>query len=97
MFAAAHHGGVNGQQQGGAYARLYAWNSLFALMRLPGNLPFLEAARLAADHRWLRFMAFTDGFHHDTADVAFAVLDPSGTRVAVLAATDTDSDSHSDF
>ncbi|MEH0422807.1 DUF6183 family protein [Streptomyces sp. B21-083] len=97
LFAAAHHGGVNGQGQGGAYARLYAWNSLYALMGLPGDLPFLDAARLVADHRWLRFMAFTDWFHHDTADVAFAVLDPTGTRVAVLAATDTDSDSHSDF
>ncbi|MGK5691409.1 DUF6183 family protein [Streptomyces sp. URMC 128] len=39
-------------------------------------------------------MAFTDWFHHDTSDVAFAVLDPAGTRVAVLAATDTDVDRH---
>ncbi|MFF7484930.1 hypothetical protein ACFZBC_05435 [Streptomyces luteogriseus] len=30
--------------------------------------------------------------HHDTSDVAFAVLDPTRTRVAVLAATDTDAD-----
>ncbi|MDX3453601.1 DUF6183 family protein [Streptomyces sp. ME02-8801-2C] len=99
LFAAAHHGGVNGQGkgQGGAYSRLYAWNSLYALMGLPGDVPFLEAARLAADHRWLRFMAVTDWFHHDTADVAFAVLDPSGTRVAVVAATDTDADSHPYF
>lgn len=37
-------------------------------------------------------MVFTDWFHHDTADVAFAVLNPSRTRVAVLAATDTKAD-----
>ena len=37
-------------------------------------------------------MAFTAWFHHDTADVAFAVLDPSRTRVAVLAATDAEAD-----
>ncbi|MGW3913399.1 DUF6183 family protein [Streptomyces sp. NPDC005070] len=43
----------------------------------------------ALDHRWLRFTAFTDWFHHDTADEAFAVLDPARSRVAVLAATDT--------
>ncbi|MCX5557984.1 DUF6183 family protein [Streptomyces sp. NBC_00038] len=88
LFAAAYNGGVSGRAQGGAYARLYAWNSLYALMGLPADIPFLGAVRRAADHRWLRFMAFTDWFHHDTSDVAFAVLDPTRTRVAVLAATD---------
>lgn len=94
LFAAAHNGGVEGQGQGGPYARLHAWNSLYALMGLPDDIPFSEAVRRASDHRWLRFMAFTDWFHHDTADLAFAVLDPSRTRVAVLAATDTDADAH---
>jgi hypothetical protein len=31
-------------------------------------------------------------FHHDTADVAFAVLDPTRTQVTVLSTTDTDVD-----
>ncbi|WP_346137476.1 DUF6183 family protein [Streptomyces coeruleofuscus] len=92
LFSASYNGGVNGQGQGGAYARLYAWDSLYALMGLPAGVPFLEAVRQATDHRWLRFMAFTDWFHHDTSDAAFAVLDPSRTRVTVLAATDTDVD-----
>ncbi|MFJ6571197.1 DUF6183 family protein [Streptomyces sp. NPDC091292] len=92
LFSAAYNGGVSGQGQGGAYARLYAWGSLYALMGLPAGLPLLEAVRRSADYRWLRFMAFTDWFHRDTADVAFAVLDPGRTRVAVLAATDTDID-----
>ncbi|MFJ4554540.1 DUF6183 family protein [Streptomyces massasporeus] len=90
LFSASYVGGVNGQGQGGAYARLYAWESLYALMGLPTCVPLLEAVRRAPDHRWLRFMAFTDWFHHDTSDLAFAVLDPTRTRVAVLAATDTD-------
>ncbi|MEW1996805.1 DUF6183 family protein [Streptomyces coelicoflavus] len=90
LFAAAYIGGVNGQGQGGAYARLYAWDSLYALMGVPVGVPHLEAVRRAAEYRWLRFMAFTDWFHHDTSDVAFAVLDPNRTRVTVLAATDTD-------
>ncbi|MEV6881097.1 MULTISPECIES: DUF6183 family protein [unclassified Streptomyces] len=47
-----------------------------------------EAVRRATDHRWLRFMAFTDWFHQDASDLVFAVLDPARTRVAVLAATD---------
>ncbi|MFC8069493.1 DUF6183 family protein [Streptomyces sp. NPDC057293] len=92
LFSASYVGGVNGQGQGGAYARLYAWESLYALTGLPTGVPLLEAVRRAADHRWLRFMAFTDWFHHDTSDLAFAVLDPTRTRVAVLAATDTDVD-----
>ncbi|MFG2810035.1 DUF6183 family protein [Streptomyces massasporeus] len=85
LFSASYVGGVNGQGQGGAYARLYAWEGFCALMGLPAGVPLLEAVRGAADHRWLRFMAFTDWFHHDTPDVAFAVLDPTRTRVAVLA------------
>lgn len=92
LFSASYIGGVNGRVQGGAYARLYAWNSLYALMGLSVDVPFLQAVRRAADHRWLRFMAFTDWFYHDTSDVAFAVLDPDRTRVAVLAATDTETD-----
>ncbi|GAA3496598.1 hypothetical protein GCM10019016_036990 [Streptomyces prasinosporus] len=88
LLSAAYYGGANGQGQGGAYARLYAWDSLYALMGLPVDVPSLEAVRGTADHRWVRFLAFTDWFHHDTADVAFAVLDPTRTRVAVLAATE---------
>ncbi|MFE6163037.1 DUF6183 family protein [Streptomyces sp. NPDC056486] len=90
LYAASFDGGVSGRPQYGAYARLYAWRGLYALLGLPAGTPFLDAARYATDCRWLRFMAFTRWFHHDTADVGFAVLDPSRTRVAVLAATDTD-------
>ncbi|MEU6080085.1 DUF6183 family protein [Streptomyces sp. NPDC047108] len=90
LFSAAYHGGVDGHPQHGAYARLHAWRSLYALMDLPAETPFLDAAGQAADHRWLRWMAFTDWFHHDTSDLAFAVLDPSRSRAAVLAATDTE-------
>ncbi|MFI0502453.1 DUF6183 family protein [Streptomyces albogriseolus] len=90
LFSAAYYGGVGGHGQGGAYARLFAWDSLYALMGLPGRVPFLEAVRRTADHRWVRFIASTPWFHHDTADLGLAVLDPSRTRVAVLAATDTE-------
>ncbi|MFF5159091.1 DUF6183 family protein [Streptomyces sp. NPDC000348] len=61
-------------------------------MTLPPRITCERISRVPADHRWLRFMAFTDWFHHDTADVAFAVLDPTRTRVTVPAATDTDTD-----
>ncbi|MEU5576368.1 DUF6183 family protein [Streptomyces huasconensis] len=90
LYSAAAVGGVNGHPLHGAYARLHAWQGLYALLDLPAETPFLEAVRYAAGCRWLRFMAFTRWFRHDTADVGLAVLDPSGTRVSVLAATDTD-------
>lgn len=90
LFSAPFSGGVYGDPQGGAYARFYAWRSLYALMDLPAETPYPFAVRTAADHRWLRFEAYTDWFHSDMADTAFAVLDPTRTRVAVLAATDTD-------
>ncbi|MEU5952685.1 DUF6183 family protein [Streptomyces sp. NPDC047525] len=89
LYSASFDGGVDGRPQHGAYARLHAWRGLYALLGLPAATPFLDAVRYAADCRWLRFMAFTRWFHHDTADVGLAVLDPSRTRVAVLAATDT--------
>lgn len=90
LYSASFNGGVNGSPQHGAYARLHAWRGLYAMLGLSAGTPFLDAVRYAADCRWLRFMAFTRWFHHDTADVGFAVLDSSRTRVAVLAATDTD-------
>ncbi|MFI9266871.1 DUF6183 family protein [Streptomyces werraensis] len=90
LFSAACYGGAGGQGQGGAYARLFAWESLYALMGLPADVPFLDAVRATPDHRWVRFLASTPWFHRDTADLGLAVLDPSRTRVAVLAATDTD-------
>ncbi|MFD0549147.1 DUF6183 family protein [Streptomyces rectiviolaceus] len=92
LYSASCDGGVGGRPQHGAYARLHAWRGLYALLGVPADTPFLDTVRYAADCRWLRFMAFTRWFHHDTADVGFAVLDPSRTRVAVLAATDTDTD-----
>ncbi|MFH8607188.1 DUF6183 family protein [Streptomyces sp. NPDC018029] len=90
LYSAAAAGGVNGRPLYGAYARLHAWQGLYALLDLPWDTSFLDAVRYAAGCRWLRFMAFTRWFRHDTADVGLAVLDPSGTQVSVLAATDTD-------
>ncbi|WSB93856.1 DUF6183 family protein [Streptomyces cellulosae] len=58
--------------------------------RLAVEVPHLDAVSRTPDHRWLRFLASTPWFHHDTADLGLAVLDASRTRVAVLAATDTD-------
>ncbi|MET9437173.1 DUF6183 family protein [Streptomyces sp. NPDC006551] len=93
LFVAPFSGGLWGEGQQGAYSRLLAWRGLYALMDLDPAVPHHEAVRLAAEHRWLR-LAVRRGagrwFHGDLSDVAFAVLDPSRRRVAVVAATDTD-------
>ncbi|MGX1154023.1 DUF6183 family protein [Streptomyces albogriseolus] len=59
LFRATYHGGINGRGQGGACARLFAWDALCALMGLPVHVPFLEAVRRTAGHRWVRFVAST--------------------------------------
>ncbi|MFF7178382.1 DUF6183 family protein [Streptomyces sp. NPDC008121] len=95
LFVGAFSGGVwgDGGEQG-AYARLLTWRALYALMDLDPAVPQSEAVRRAAEHRWLRLAARRGAgdrwFHGDLSDTAFAVLDPSRTRVAVVAATDTD-------
>ncbi|MDI3405048.1 DUF6183 family protein [Streptomyces cavernicola] len=94
LFTAAFGGGMWEQGRWGAYARLATWRSLYALMDLDPDVSHYEAVRIAADHRWLRFAvhreADNDWFFGDLSDTAFAVLDPTRTRIAVIAATDTD-------
>ncbi|MGG7575658.1 DUF6183 family protein [Streptomyces sirii] len=100
LFLAAFAGGTQGGRQEGAYARLAAWRGCYALLDLPRDVPHTDAVRYAAEHRWLRFAA-VDGDHNDwftdshwepfgCNQLGFAVLDPTGRRIALLAATDTD-------
>ncbi|MEV8535424.1 DUF6183 family protein [Streptomyces sp. NPDC051211] len=93
LFTSAFTGGVWGQGYMGAYARLRAWQGLYALMDLDPGVPHTEAVRAAAAYHWLRFVpppAHGDWFCGDFTDIGFAVLDPGRTRIAVLALTDTD-------
>ncbi|WP_053749041.1 DUF6183 family protein [Streptomyces sp. MMG1533] len=94
LFIAAFGGGLWNEGHHGAYARLFTWRSLYALMDLDTEVSHHDAVRLAADHRWLRFALapYTDNrwFAGDLTDTAFACLDPTRTRVAVIAASETD-------
>ncbi|MEU6476481.1 DUF6183 family protein [Streptomyces sp. NPDC047017] len=94
LFSAAFGGGLWCQGRHGAYARLAAWRSLYALMGLDTQVPHRDAVRLAAEYRWLRFALapYSENrwFFGDFTDTAFACLDPTRTVVGVIAATETD-------
>ncbi|MFC9928427.1 DUF6183 family protein [Streptomyces sp. NPDC127190] len=94
LFLADFGGGCYGEPQYGAYARLHAWQSLYAVLDLGPETPHAEAIRRAADFRFLRFALpqHSDNrwFTWDFTDTAFACLDPDRTRVTVLAASETD-------
>ncbi|MFI9170137.1 DUF6183 family protein [Streptomyces lincolnensis] len=94
FFTAAFGGGLWTEPLHGAYARLLTWRSLYAVMDLDTGVSHYDAVRLAADHRWLRFAlsrhTANRWFHGDLTDAGFACLDPTRTRVAVIAVTETD-------
>ncbi|MGW2017826.1 DUF6183 family protein [Streptomyces sp. NPDC001927] len=91
LFVPAFDGGMWGDGRPRAYSRLVTWRAMYALMDLDLSVELGDAVRAAADHRWLRLApGRSDFFFGDLSDLAFAVLDPTRTRVAVVAATDTD-------
>ncbi|MDT9689031.1 DUF6183 family protein [Streptomyces sp. P9(2023)] len=94
LCVAAFSGGVWGDGRPGAYVRLSTWRALYALMDLDPSVPHTRAVRAAAEYRWLRLAlarrSGNDFFFGDLSDMAFAVLDPTRTRVAIIAASDTD-------
>lgn len=91
LMVAAFDGGMWGDGRPRAYARLLTWHAMYALMDLDLSVELGDAVRACAEHRWLRLAPGRgDFFFGDLSDLAFAVLDPTRTRVALIAATDTD-------
>ncbi|MFG2640221.1 DUF6183 family protein [Streptomyces sp. NPDC048370] len=91
LFVPAFDGGMWGDGRPRPYSRLVTWRSLYALMDLDLSVELGDAVRAAAEHRWLRLApGRSDFFFGDLSDLAFAVLDPTRTRVGVIAASDTD-------
>ncbi|MFI2202430.1 DUF6183 family protein [Streptomyces sp. NPDC020192] len=94
LFLAGFAGGWYGEPQYGAYARLHTWQSLYAVLDAGPDTPHREVVRQVADWRWVRFAMprYTDNrwFSRDFTDTAVAALDPTRTRLGVLAASETD-------
>ena len=91
LFAAASSGGAYNSGCFGAYGRLFAWRSLAGLAGRRGGATAAEVGRSTPQRcSWYRFDADSPWFEQVAWDMGMAALDPSRTRLAVLASTDTD-------
>ncbi|MFJ1754135.1 DUF6183 family protein [Kitasatospora sp. NPDC088134] len=90
LFAVALHGGAYSSGVDGARARLVAWQSLSALADCPRSADLAAIERRAERCAWFAFEAATGWFDQVAWDLGLLALSPDRTRLAVLAATDTD-------
>ncbi|HEX4791923.1 MAG TPA: DUF6183 family protein, partial [Actinospica sp.] len=90
LFAAASSGGAYNSGCFGAYGRLFAWRSLAGLAGTVEGATAAEVAEHAQLCSWYRFDTDSPWFDQVAWDIGLAVLDPSRSRLAVLASTDTD-------
>jgi Family of unknown function (DUF6183) len=90
LFSVAADGGAYNSGERGAYGRLAAWKSASALTSKEpiDDIPTIAQAVLRCD--WLTFHAPGKWFSDVAWDFGLLALRPSGTTLAVLAATDTD-------
>ena len=99
LFTAAAVGGAYDDGSEGAYGRLRMWETVAALTGAEADDPVESMADRAVRSawftfkprfRWRRFWTTSTWFEEESWDLALAVVSPEGTRLAVLAATDTD-------
>jgi hypothetical protein len=90
LFAAASSGGAYNSGCFGAYGRLFAWRSLAGLAGATQGATAAEVAECALRCSWYRFDADSPWYDQVAWDIGLAAVDPSRSRLAVLAATDTD-------
>lgn len=99
LFAAAAVGGAYEIGCEGAYGRLRAWETVGALSGAEAGDPVESTSERAQRSawftfkprfRWLRSGSNSTWFEEQSWDLALAVVSPERTRLAVLAATDTD-------
>ncbi|MFJ5229921.1 DUF6183 family protein [Kitasatospora sp. NPDC088391] len=90
LFAVALHGGAYSSGVDEARARLVAWQSLSALAGCARSADLAGIERRAEQCAWFGFEAATDWFDQVAWDLGLLALSPDRTRLAVLAATDTD-------
>ncbi|SNY71168.1 DUF6183 family protein [Paractinoplanes atraurantiacus] len=90
LFLAASGGGAYNDGDYGAYGRLFAWQSVAALVGAPPETPASEVEAMALASSWHWFAGTTKWFDDVAWDIGLAVVSPDRRRLAVLAATDTD-------
>ncbi len=89
LFSGAIDGGAHGADVQGAYARLFAWNSVAGFMRREfTDLDHLDTPAL--DSTWFLFDAASSWFEQVAWDVGIVCIPPDRRSLTLLAATDTD-------
>jgi hypothetical protein len=90
LFSAASTGGAYDHGHRGAYGRLNAWRTVGALAGAQPDAAIEQAAELVEQARWFSFESNARWFYSVAWDIGLVALGADGTRLAVLAATDTD-------
>ena len=90
LFRCAANGGINNNSGlGSPYGRLAAWQSVTALVdALPGTALSVVNAQMET-YQWFGLECNSPWFNHSACDLAFVGLNPEGTRLVTIAATDT--------
>jgi hypothetical protein len=89
-FDAAAFGGAYDEGNYGAYGRLKASQTLGALAGAQPDEPFERVAELVERSHWYGFESDSKWFRDALFSVGLVAVSPDETRLAVLAATDTD-------
>ncbi len=89
LFSAGSGGGAYGGSVHAAYARLFAWRSMAAFMRVQFT-DLEELDRLARDSMWFLFDSSSDWFYDIAWDIGVVCIPSDGRSMTLLAATDTD-------
>lgn len=90
LFPAASTGGAYDKGNHGAYGRLKAWETMSALVGAPADKSIEKVAELAERSRWFRFETDSGWFYEVVWDIALATVSADGSRLAIVAATDSD-------
>jgi hypothetical protein len=90
LFSAASTGGAYDHGHRGAYGRLNAWRTISALAGAQPDATIEQAAELAEQAGWFSFESNARWFYSVAWDIGLVALGADGSRLAVLAATDTD-------
>lgn len=89
LLQAAIHGGIVGAGEFGAYSRLYAWLSLFALSGIPDDHSIAECAERTQDCAWFRFEAYSKFFPRRDENIGIATLNNNKLRVLAISDSTT--------
>jgi hypothetical protein len=90
VFAAASTGGAYDSGHRGSYGRLATWQTVGALVGAGIEDSIEQVEERAERSEWFSFESDSGWFYDVAWDIGLAAISAEGTRLAILAATDTD-------